>query len=82
MSVGEFIGNFCLFTIYLFIFLFVERPCYTGKDNKSIWYMYPPPINTRTRRHNLVSERPGPKGIARNACTAIQSWVLFFPDKI
>jgi hypothetical protein len=44
--------------------------------------MHPPSINTRTRRHNLLSDRAVPKGNARNVNVAIEAWALFFPDNI
>jgi hypothetical protein len=44
--------------------------------------MHPHPINTWTRRHNLVSERPGSKSIARNVNTVIKARALFFNNNV
>jgi len=59
----------------------IDLPTYVGKD-KSIWYMYPPPRNVRTRAHNTLNIRPGPIGYAKQVKTPYESWSLFFPDTV
>lgn len=54
---------------------------YTGKDGTK-WNSQPPPCNSRTRSHNLVTHLPGVKGLAKNAKTIVDSWTLFFSDDV
>lgn len=54
---------------------------YLGKDGTK-WKAQPPPLNSRTRSHNLVTHLPSVKGVAKNSKTIIDSWKLFFPDEI
>lgn len=49
---------------------------YLGKNNVIKWNKVKPPAS-RTRSHNLIFKVPGPKGIAKNAKTGIDSFSLF-----
>jgi hypothetical protein len=44
--------------------------------------MHPPPINTRTTRHNLLFECPGSKGNVRNVNVAIEALLGFYLSQI
>lgn len=41
-----------------------------------------PPVPTRTRAHNIMTRPSGPKGIARDVSTPIESFLLFFDSDI
>ena len=49
--------------------------------NGTRWSKFPPPTS-RTRAHNIMTRHPGPKGIARDAKTCLQSFLLFFDSDI
>jgi hypothetical protein len=53
---------------------------FTGKDGTK-WYKTPPP-HSRTKAHNIFTNKPGPKGAAKNAKTIIDTWRLMITDDI
>jgi len=59
-----------------------EIEYYLGKDKITKLNKNPPPRNTRTAHCNIITHLPGVKPHAQNAKTIIESWSLFFPDKV
>ncbi|XP_071051718.1 piggyBac transposable element-derived protein 4-like [Onthophagus taurus] len=54
---------------------------YLGKDGTR-WSKQHPPINVRTRAHNLVTHLPGPKGKAKDATTPFEGWNCMISDNM
>jgi len=52
---------------------------YYGKDGTK-WRKEAPPLNVRTRSRNIITHLPGVTGVARNASTTVQCFMLFFDD--
>lgn len=52
---------------------------YFGKDGTK-WKKQSGPLNVRTRQRNIVSHLPGVKGVAKNARSPFECWMLFFID--
>src|SRR5580765_867125 len=59
-----------------------EVDFFIGKDKKTKWRKSPSPRNIRTRARNIVTQKPGVKGIARDAKTPLEIWKLFFSDPV
>lgn len=55
---------------------------YVGKDNISKWNIDGPPLNVRTRSHNIILHLPGVKRYAKDAKSIVDCWSLFFPDTV
>lgn len=55
---------------------------YLGKNGETKWSKVTPPVNIRTRAHNLVKHLPGPKGKARETKTDIEILDLFLTDTV
>lgn len=55
---------------------------YLDKDSTTKWNIYGPPLNVRTRSHNIISQVPGVKRCAKDAKSIIYCWSLFFPDTV
>ena len=53
-----------------------------GKDGTSKWKTIPPPQNSRTRIHNIVTHLPSVKSAAKHATTAIEAWETFFTEEM
>ncbi|XP_060845772.1 piggyBac transposable element-derived protein 4-like [Rhopalosiphum padi] len=55
---------------------------YIGKDGKTKWCKIKPPINVRTRAHNIITHLPGPRREARGKKSQIEILNLFIDDNI
>lgn len=60
----------------------IRSKFYTSKDGQNKWQKTRPPINVRTRSHNIITHLPGPRRDARNAKTEIAALELFLDDRI
>ena len=57
-------------------------PIFLGK-NKTEWLKHKPDLpRTKTRVHNLITQLPGVKRVAKDARTPLDCWKLFFPDDV
>lgn len=54
---------------------------FVGKDGTK-WFRKKPTQNIRTIQQNLVTEKSGVKGVAKNAKSEIESWEIFFSNPI
>jgi len=54
---------------------------FVGKDVTK-WFCKKPTQNIRTIQQNLVTEKSGVKGVAKNAKSEIESWEIFFSNPI
>lgn len=50
---------------------------YLGKNGEKKWRKKRPPLNVRTRSHNIITHLPGPKGVARAVQSEIEALSLF-----
>ncbi|KAL3289429.1 hypothetical protein HHI36_022854 [Cryptolaemus montrouzieri] len=50
-------------------------------DKSTKWYKKPS-LRRRRLNHNIITNRPGVKGAAKNAKTASESWGNLFPDEL
>ncbi|KAL5237653.1 hypothetical protein ACI65C_005063 [Semiaphis heraclei] len=55
---------------------------YIGKDGKTKWCKIKPPVNVRTRAHNIITHLPGPRREARGKKSQIEILNLFIGDNI
>lgn len=52
-----------------------------GTDGVTRWAKHPlVRKNSRTKKHNLVTQLPGPVRNAKNVTNILETWQLFFPD--
>lgn len=60
-----------------------NQPFVLGKDNITKWFLHTPQQGSRvrTRRQNIVTERSGLQGEARNCHSPLEAWKLFFSDE-
>ncbi|KAE9528810.1 hypothetical protein AGLY_012385 [Aphis glycines] len=54
---------------------------FVGKDGTK-WFRKNPTQNIRTIKQNLVTEKSGVKGVAKNAKSEMESWEIFFSNPI
>uniref|UniRef100_A0A1B6LU83 PiggyBac transposable element-derived protein domain-containing protein n=1 Tax=Graphocephala atropunctata TaxID=36148 RepID=A0A1B6LU83_9HEMI len=59
-----------------------NQPFVLGKDNVTKWFLHCPQQGSRvrTRHHNIVTERFGLQGEAKNCHSPLEAWKLFFND--
>nr|CAH7732023.1 unnamed protein product [Callosobruchus chinensis] len=55
---------------------------FIGKDKSTKWRKHQYPLNVRTRRQNIISHLPGPKGNAKNSTTPLQTFQNFIDQNI
>ncbi|XP_050063261.1 piggyBac transposable element-derived protein 4-like [Aphis gossypii] len=55
---------------------------YIGKDGITKWCKIKPPVNVRTRAHNIITHLPGPRREARGNKSQIEILNLFIDDNI
>lgn len=55
---------------------------FIGKDKSTKWRKHHYPLNVRTKRQNIISHLPGPKGNARKASTPLQTFQNFIDEEI
>lgn len=61
----------------------ISQPIYyLGKDNITKRNIDGPPLNVRTRSHNIILHLPGVKRCAKDAKSIVDCWSLFFPDTV
>lgn len=56
-------------------------PQYLGKD-QTPWNIHPPRQQRLRARRNLLSQRPGVRGPARDVTNVLDAWKIFFPDTV
>jgi len=59
----------------------VHAPHYKCKDGQK-WYKQAPRTNIRTRAENIINEKPGVKGAAKEAKTEVECWKIFFTEEM
>lgn len=59
-----------------------QQETYLERDKKTKWSRIKPPTNVRTRRHNIVTHLPGPKGDAKQVRSESECLRLFLDDNI